>query len=376
MSEFANTNLSNNELCVKLATVVVSNLNELLDTVDINVELDFENASKLLDNLLLHIYVIKDKTSDSYEKSKKNFSKLLSCNYKLIKEKFNLSEIITDKEQQSDFFELFEDGPNKHWIKFLFIIVSYLSFTKQSNKDPNINYSGMIDKLSNKIEEYNDLENSDSSELCDESDNDNEDTNELFTLNDNAQNLLNQLRENVPSSTLESTNVMKSLLGDIKGMLSSGNNIETQNILDFSKNLSDKYQNMIEKGEVNIADIFTGVIDLLNDPNAIGDEFDDINTDNLPNPNDLIQQMSSDSTLKEAMSMIGNMGLNGSGINGGMLDAMISGLMGNQNDPNAPQTIHGLEKEIERMMNELQENENNDDQYNQNNATLTQPQVD
>ena len=259
MSEFTNTNLSNNELCIKLADIIISNLTDLFNTAEINVDLDFEIVSKILDNFLLHVYVAKDKTNDSYIKSKKNFSKLLSCNYKLIKDNIELSEIIINNEQKTIFFELFEDGPNKHWIKFFFIVVSYLSFIKQSNKDPNINYNGMIDKLSNKIEEYNDLENSDSTyddenlDSNDDDHNDEDNTNELFTLNDDAQILLNQLRENIPNSTTESTNIMKNLLGDIKGMLSSGNNIETQNIINFNFNLMKSFN---EQWDVSSMDNF------------------------------------------------------------------------------------------------------------------------
>jgi hypothetical protein len=384
---------ANNDLCIKLADAVVSNFNNLFNESEIKYEIDFENASKILDNFLISFYVKKDKADLTYEKSKKYFTKFLSYNYNFIKDKLNLSEIGLNETQIEQFIELFEDGPNKNWNIFHFIIVSYLSFTKQSNKDPTINYSGMIDKLMKKIEEFNDTNVSDDSE--DEDDNEYGDDNyddidneynsenfqemiKKFTEETNSQDLLNQLKEQIPPINENSSNVMKGLLGDIKGMLSGGGqNMDTQNILDLSKNLSNKYQDMIEKGVVNITDLFSGVIDLLNDPDAIGDEFNDFDAEHLPNPNDLISQMANDPSLKEAMSMMGGMGFGSSsststtnqgngpmaGLNMGMLGSLMSGMMGGMGgmggktaeDSNAPKTVQELEKEIERLMTELQD---------------------
>jgi len=377
---------TNNDLCIKLADAVVTNFNNLFNESEIKYEIDFENASKILDNFLVYFYVKKDKADLTYEKSKKYFTKFLSYNYNFIKDKLNLSEIGLNDEQIEKFIELFEDGPSKNWNIFHFIIVSYLSFTKQSNKDPTINYSGMIDKLMKKIEEFNETNLSDDDTDDNEYDDDGEEYGgesfqemiKKFTEETNSQELLNQLKEQMPPVNENSSNVMKGLLGDIKGMLSGGGqNMDTQNILDLSKNLSNKYQDMIEKGVVNITDLFSGVIDLLNDPDAIGDEFNDFDPEHLPNPNDLISQMSNDPSLKEAMSMMGSMGFGPAsstsagtsttnqgkgpmaGLNMGMLGSLMSGMMGGAaktaEDPNAPKTVQELEKEIERLMTELQD---------------------
>ena len=212
---------------------------------------------------------------------------------------------------------------------------------------------------------------------------------EQFSQNMDPQELLNQLTQQLAPKNENSNNIMKDLLGDIKGMLSGGQNLDTQNIMDLSKDLSVKYQEMIEKGTVNISDLFTGVIDLLNNPDAIGEEFNDIDTNNLPNPNDLIQQMSSDPNLKQAISMMGNMGntdnkdgnpmgglnmggLNMGGLNMGMLTAMMSGMMNtpDASNSNVPKTVQELEKEIERLMTELEgeeedKQEGEQDKHNQ-----------
>ena len=68
MSDF-----TNNDLCMKLADAIVSTLNKLFEQCNVSYEIDFENASKLLDNYLAHFYVQKDKSSELYEKSKKSF---------------------------------------------------------------------------------------------------------------------------------------------------------------------------------------------------------------------------------------------------------------------------------------------------------------
>ena len=376
MSDF-----TNNDLCLKLADSIVSNFNILFDYSEINYEIEFELATKILDEFVSNFYVQKDKTSESYEKSKKNFSKVLACNFKFLKDKLNLSSLSLTSEQTNNFLNLFEEGPNKHWVMLLVIIVSYLSFVKQSNRDPNINYSGMIDKLTNKIEEYSNVEDSESENSVDFNElNEDEDINvpiEDFSLDTNPQELLDQLKSQLPPTSTESTSVMKNLLGDIKGMLNGGN-LESSNILDLSKNLSKKYETMIEKGDVNITDLFSGVVELLNNPDAIGDEFNDLDTDNLPNPDELVKQMASDPSLKEAMSMMGGMSNSGNskgGLNMGMLGAMMSGLMGGGNqeaNPNDPKTVQELEKEIERMMNELQE----DEEDANSNIVDNQPRVD
>ena len=127
MSDF-----TNNDLCLKLADSIVSNFNILFDYSEINYEIEFELATKILDEFISNFYVQKDKTSESYEKSKKNFSKVLACNFKFLKDKFNLSSLSLTSEQTNNFLNLFEEGPNKHWVMLLVIIVSYLSFVKQS----------------------------------------------------------------------------------------------------------------------------------------------------------------------------------------------------------------------------------------------------
>jgi hypothetical protein len=188
---------------------------------------------------------------------------------------------------------------------------------------------------------------------------------------------------------------MKNLLGDIKGMLSDGSELDSKNIVDISKNLSDKYQTMIDSGEVKINDLLGGVFDLLSNPDTINNEFTNFDATNLPNPSSVLQEMTNDPNLKDMMAMMGKNNTNSTampdlsmlssmmsglgnaksgdkkkGKKGGqmpdlsMLSSLMSGMssLSNPNadkiDNNAPSTISDLEKEIERMLNEVNVVEN------------------
>jgi len=391
------SNIYENSFCLKLADAILNNFNDLLklSSIDISNTIDFELIVRILDEFVKQFYVLKDKTDKDYEKGKRNFSKVLLCNYKFLKDNFDLSLLLSENDI-NNFFKLFEDGLNKNWITLLFIIVSYISFVKHSDNDTKINYSGMIDKLTKKVEEYNreesEREESDREvtdrevtdrevadrevadrevtdrevtdrEVTDREESDRNTTNKGFANNFGmqSQNLLNQLREHLPQTNNNSNNnssVMKNLLGDIKGLLNN-DTLDTSDILGLSKNLGEKYESMIEKGDLNIMDLFGGVVDLLNNPSSLETEFADIDSSRLPNPNDLINQMSTDPKLKEAMSMMNNLDSKG-GMDMSMLGTMMSSLMGNnveQQNTDEPQTINELEREIERMMDDLDKND-------------------
>jgi hypothetical protein len=336
--------------------------------------------------------VIKDKkkSKSKYDKSKKHFTKVLNYNNNFIRENLKLSP---ELESESDkFFESFNDAPNENWNLLHLVIVSYISYLKQEADDKTINYRGMIEKLMEKIEEYsaeNDSEISDESDSdCESADNDNDDDDNDDDNFDatNAKELLNSLKNQMPQ-TEKAPTVIKGLLGDIKHMLNSNDSIDSKSIVDISRDLSSKYQNLIESGEVNINDLLSGVIGLLNDPDAINGEFDDIDSSKLPDPSKILSEMSNDPSLKQAMSMLGGAG--GAGGAGGMdmnmLSSMMAGMMGSsmmggsgkpsglKGDGSAPKSIVELEKEIERMMREVTEAEQEQEtETNQENITITE----
>jgi hypothetical protein len=211
----------------------------------------------------------------------------------------------------------------------------------------------MIDKLMLEIEEFtdseDDVEGDSEGEVEVEDKNDNENISYL-TDNLDSKSMLDELNKQLPQS--EATPVlMKGLIGDIKDILSNNNDLKSSSIVDISRNLSDKYQTMIDKGDVNISDLLSGVLGILNDPDALNEEFNDINADNLPNPDNILADMANDPKLKEAMNMMGSTnGMPNMGMFGSMMANMMSG-----NKPVDNKSISDLEREIEQMMKEVQE---------------------
>jgi hypothetical protein len=414
-----------NNLCMKLAEAVVDNFAELLDTK----KYDFEQISVVLDDFVKKIAVPKNKENkDEYERSKKHFTKFLNYNVKFLKNNLTSSSDIVFSD---DFYTLFEDGPNSAWNTLQFVVVSYLSFQKQTCSNSDLNYKGMIEKLTIKIEEFaedsDELESSDESsdsEEYEDSDidkmlenvSDSEDNQtKVDNLKSTLENLdLSKLMNNESSSSSElSKPVIKTMLSDIKNMLSNANGSESKNILEMSNDLSTKYQDMISSGKIDVNDLVSGVFGLLNDSSAIDEEFGDFDASKLPDTNKLMADMSNDPTLKDMMQKMGNgkgSGLDmgaisslmtgmmpkdgkdqkgkgsnsgpsldmsaisslmsgmmssgkstNSGLDMGMMSSLMSGIMSGktQTDKDAPKSVSEIESEIERMMNEVSEMEKN-----------------
>ena len=347
--------LNNNSFCENFQTAITDNFNLLIANAGLETVYTYDQIQPLLESLMPKISVPKSKEAgQGYEPSKKRFKKFLSSNTKFLRDSFVFD---LDQNKSDKFMELFDDGPNDNWNVFHVIVVSYLSILKHNEKlNPQtgvkeINYRGMIDKLMTTIEEYGAESESDNGSEC---------TDDLTNAQDlDPQELLNQLKSQIPSNTEKSKPLINNLLGDIKSMLSNSNDLDSKGIVDISRDLSTKYQDMINKGDVDVGDLLTGVIDLLNNPDAINDQFGDFDGSNLPNPNQLLADMSKDPSLKEAMGMLGNM----KGGKGGMPNmSMIGNLMGSMlgggsagPDLTAGKTAADLEKEIEQMMAEIAE---------------------
>ena len=313
-------------ISLKFANATVDNFNLILSNNQIEQKFDFETISRVYDKLLLKIGVILDKTSAEYDKGKKKFSKFLNYNYKFIKHHLELDESI---------LQLFKDSANHNWYLLHLSIVSYLSYLKQTNKNTEINLKGMIDKLMIEIEEYSNSETEQEAEQTPEI---------------NTQSMIATLSKHIPQ-TGNAPTLMKGLIGDIKNILTDNDGLESKNILDISKDLSQKYQNMIEKGDVNMGDLLSGVLGILNDPDSLNGEFDDIDTSKLPDPNNILADMANDPKLKEVMGMVSNNN------DMGMFGSMMANMMNSSQTDN--KSIHDLEREIEQMMREVQEVEIN-----------------
>jgi hypothetical protein len=320
----------------KLIGAIVENINNLMVNAKINksfTESDFLDIVQILTPLLDKISIPKDKESDDYSKNKKNFNELLLCKSELLQ--FN--DAISD-----DFVNIFGNELNENWNSLYVILISYYSTLKLEKEKSKYSCSYMIDRLMKRVEEFN-VESSESSD-DEESDAEESDDEEQ----DNEEQ--GEDHDDVPSSNSE---LIPSLLGDIKGLLNT-EELTGSNIIELTKNLSNKYQTMIDNGDANIEELLSGVIGLLSDPNKIDKEFSDFDVSKIKNPDQIISDITNDPSIKDAMSMVDQTGLSS---NAGMFGSILSNFMGGagNGDDNGPQTIAELETEIEKLMNDVNE---------------------
>jgi hypothetical protein len=318
----------------KFKEATVENLNLILSKNSLNNKtFNFEEISEKYNNFLVYVAVLINKKNENYEKGKKKFGKFINYNYKFLKNHLELDENI---------LVLFEDTPNSNWYYLFLSFVSYLSYLNQQEPESIFNYKGMIDKIMIKIEEYSESD----IESEKESEKEPEDL-EKKQPNIDTNSLMIELNKHIKPSE-KTPNIMKNLLGDIKEVLSD-DTVKTRNIMDISKDLTTKYQKMIEDGDMNISDILSGVMGLLNDPDSLVNEFDDIDASKLPDPTSILNEMSNDPNLKNAMNMMTD--------KNSMFGNMMSNMMNNSKSQTDNKSIGELEKEIEQMMREVQEKE-------------------
>lgn len=310
----------------KLISAIVENLNNLTINAKIDksfTESDFLEIEQILKPLLDKISIPKDKQSDDYSKNKKNFNELLLCKSELLE--FN--GVISD-----DFINIFGNELNENWNSLYVILISYYSIFKLDKEKSKYSCSYMIDRLMKRVEEFN-VESSDSDD-------------------DNSEEI-NEISNGNGGNDSGTSNLIPSLLGDIKGLLNT-EDLTGSNIIELTKNLSNKYQTMIDNGDANIDELLTGVIGLLSDPNKIDKEFSDFDVSKIKNPDKIISDITNDPSIKDAMSMVDQTGLSSS-VGSGMFGSILSNFMGGNNDDNEPQTMAELENEIEKLMNDVNE---------------------
>jgi len=100
-------------------------------------------------------------------------------------------------------------------------------------------------------------------------------------------------------------NVIDNLLGDLKNKLNSKDSFNFSDIFSLTKDLSADYHEKMTKGEFNMNDIFTGMMNLVNDPSKIENEFKDFDSKLKGTPEDFINSVKDDPKLKEINNMVG-----------------------------------------------------------------------
>jgi hypothetical protein len=216
----------------------------------------------------------------------------------------------------------------------------------------------MIDKLMEKIEAFAYVSDTDTeTTTSDTNDNNVPDNFEDISKYCNGMdpNMLLATMNKQHPQTVNSQNVVSNLLTDIKSMLTATASSDVKNIIDISKDLSVKYQSLIESGTIDINDLLGGVFGLLTNPDEINEKFADVDQSTLPDPQSIMSAMSSDPNIMEAMSKMGNMSGSGQPDMGNMFDLLMPSLMGGDRD--APKTTAELDKAIDQMMKDVMEAE-------------------
>jgi len=326
------------EIDLNFSNATEEYFNKILLNGNLKQNLKFEEIKSIFDKLLAKIAVSKDKKSLDYEKAKKKFSKFLNCNYKFLKQNLDVDESI---------IKLFNDN-NKNWYFLHISINSYLSYLNQTiDNTTDINYKGMIDKLTIEIEEY--------SESDEETIQQNEHTKQTTESNQkeiDTNIMLDELSENTPP-------IMKELIDDIKNILPKNNNMESFNFADIfniSKTLSQKYEDKINSGDINYEEITSGIGNILE------------SLSNNPQMKDIMESMSADgdaqpdmSKLLSVMSSLSNNGGNGNGNDSASQQMpnmdLLKSFMPNfaQNDNLDNKSISDLEREMMQMAKDLEQ---------------------
>lgn len=294
-----------------LAKNVVDNFNLLMNKIGCN-NLDFDKISDVLDIFIQSISVTKDKTKKSeYERSRKKFNRFIAGDKNIIKNSFKMNDVDIDK-----FVKLFDEDFNDNWYLMHVIALTYISYIKKINDNTAYNYSGMISKLLQKINEYKNKEKQNSS--CQ-----NVNKEQLKTVNKN-------------DATDEIVNDVKNIL-----INTSTNDLGTKGILDCAKNVASKYQSKIMSGEMTIDQLLGSMFKLINDKDKLSEKFKDVKLDEakMPNPAALVKEVSKEPA-------IGNLDIGN----------MLSSFMGENNNIGKSmegKTIPELEKETDRMMREI-----------------------
>ena len=138
-------------------------------------------------------------------------------------------------------------------------------------------------------------------------------------------------------------------------MINNNDSNDPKNILDMSKDISTKYQNLVESGNLNINDLLSGVFGLLNNPSIINEEFKDIDTSKLPDPEKLLGEINGDINIQNTLNSIK------SDNNMGMFGSFMSTFMNNNKKQEDTLTINEIEQNIEKLMFEVEQIDKNNE---------------
>jgi hypothetical protein len=107
-------------------------------------------------------------------------------------------------------------------------------------------------------------------------------------------------------NNLKNKNVIDNLLGDLKTKLNTKDKFGIGDIFELTKELTNDYQTKLQNKEFSLTDVFSGIVDLVQNPQKIEDDFKDLNTKLDAKPEDLLKSVQEDPKLKDINNMMGD----------------------------------------------------------------------
>ena len=104
----------------------------------------------------------------------------------------------------------------------------------------------------------------------------------------------------------KSSNVIDNLLGDLKTKLNTKDKFGIGDIFELTKELTSDYQTKLQNKEFSLTDVFTGIVDLVQNPQKIEEDFKGLDTKLDAKPEDLLKSVQEDPKLKEINNMMGD----------------------------------------------------------------------
>lgn len=104
----------------------------------------------------------------------------------------------------------------------------------------------------------------------------------------------------------KSNNVIDNLLGDLKTKLNTKDKFGIGDIFELTKELTNDYQTKLQNKEFSLTDVFTGIVDLVQNPQKVEDEFKGMDNKLDAKPEDLLKSVQEDPKLKEINNLMGD----------------------------------------------------------------------
>jgi len=125
-------------------------------------------------------------------------------------------------------------------------------------------------------------------------------------VNDSLSLVTNKQNNLKNSSDNKGKNVIDNLLGDLKNKLNTKDKFGIGDIFELTKELTSDYQTKLQNKEFSLGDVFHGIVDLVQNPQKVEDEFKGMDNKLDAKPEDFLKTVQEDPKLKDINNMMGD----------------------------------------------------------------------